>query len=221
MWQGSSGRKPGKYFICLTKWQRSHRYVAWDEQTSAWAHACVLNTRLLPRPGQVRGFQLEMWGEWLWYPARAGEEGGKECWVLPTCGPLASVSCRTLSPRRWPLSWSCSVPPHWCSPLRHQPAAWKAGSLLYLPLRSAQEREEKETVRHACHSLTTTCRAESAFLLKEMGLPAPNSALWLRNVVSLCQPTSSKVRPCLPYVSYGWKQGISSQISYAKKHWFE
>lgn len=148
------------------------------------------------------------------------ERGREGVWILPTCGRLASVSCRTLSPGRWPLSWNCSVPPHWCSPLHHQPAAWKAGSLLYLPLRSAQESEEKEMVRHACHS-STTCTAESVFLLKEMDLSALDSALWLRNIVSLCQPASSKVHACLSYVSYGWKQGISSQINHAKKHWFE
>lgn len=153
----------------------------------------MLKTRLLPRSGcrhsarDVRGVVV--------VPCRAGE---RECCVLPTCGRLASVSCRTLSPGRWPLSWSCSVPPHWCSPPRHQPAAWKAGSLLYLPLQSAQERE-KAMVRHACHSLAVTCRAQHALLSKRQGLPAPKSALRLRNVSSLCPPAFSKDNACLAY----------------------
>lgn len=107
--------------------------------------------------GEVRG--MAGWS--------VGKEEGREwVWLSPTCGRQASASCRSLSPERWPLSWSCSAPPRWCSPLHHQPAAWKAGSLPSLPLRSAQEREEK--VRYAWHGLAFTCRAEHVFLLKEL-----------------------------------------------------
>lgn len=113
--------------------------------------------KIRPPAGEVRG--MAGWP--------VGQKEGREwLWLLPTCGRQASASCRSLSPGRWPLSWSCSAPPRWCSPLHHQPAAWKAGNLPSLPLQSAQERGEK--IRHSWHGLAFSCRAERVFLLKEL-----------------------------------------------------
>ena len=52
-------------------------------------------------------------------------------WLNLACTPPASGSCRILSPRKWPPSGSCSVPPHWCSPPRPQPAVWSWPGLLF------------------------------------------------------------------------------------------